>query len=1466
MRKLASVATAVIIAGLLAPLGPLSSASAAPASPVLTSPTSGASSLDNPVLGWNAVPGAARYDVQVSPVSDFSGTLSFSASTANTKATPPNDLPVGDYYWRVRALDSSSQASGFSTSTFTKAARNAPVLVAPDDNTNLVYPKDALYFQWNAMPGAKGYEIQIDDDSLFVGAPAPVATTNLSYAPTSPPVFGTTYWWRVRSKSNSNVYSQWSTPRSYQMSWSPTPVTLTSPPSTNSPTIEHVELDWEPMAGAAYYEVQVSPDANFNNPVVMGKNNVGQADPTRGRKVVGTRFSDNDTDTSEDLNLPAGAYYWRVRAMSTSEVAEPGPWSETRTFTRGWPATSTAEAALPNGALTAPKPSPQVTLLSPADGDYAQTEPRLSWTPQRGASHYEVQFSSDAAFSPSRVASCFTNHASLTPFWRMVPNTSTTCQPVNQVNERIVRPGVVVYWRVRAQDGPEQPATNGVFTEVRSFLYEDPNIDQVSPAGGATVTLPVLSWTPARNMGQYKVTISPVNPPANTSCGTVTAFTYNVKYVPETLDPKCPSWAWTVQGVEDNNNTNYTDGYPTRIGPTRVFTWNRPTGQASTPAPVTTTTIKPYLPPLMQWPSVIGATAYQVWYSKSGANSFSVVTSNTSNGTNATGYAFTGSQSTSLGRLLSTGDYDYFVRAIGASGKIGDSPMGTFHIDTLPGATLTAPANCPPASCTAVENDTPTFRWNPVTGAGLYILYLATDPNFTNITHEFRTVHTEFTPSESLPDSQAGQATYWYVRSCITPSDCGTFDTSVFPQARAFRKQSAAVETVAPLAGYQETTGEVRFAWRDYLYTNQDQGVSQEAAYYRVQISTSANFTQIVDTSPRVDQTEYTADLKTYPDGPLYWQVQAFDNSNNPLTFSTPIAFSKKLAPPTGLTPTNATSAPSAPLLSWDAMSYSAKYEVEIYKNPGDALSPTNRVASITTRSSSAVPTTALPAGSYGWRVRRIDINGNGGSWSAEVNTALASFTVQAPKPLLLSPTQGSTVQSSTLLLSWTSVPGATRYRVEASTNSGFTANIESLTTDLTSWAPGQLSPQWPNAAIYWRVTALDSSGAALATSSVGSFVRDRSTAGEFAAVSPYRVLDTRVQKSPLGSGQTRTVSVVGGLSGVPSTGVSAVVLNATVTGPTKSSYLTLWPAGTTRPTVSTVNFTAGQTVANHATVPVDGSGRISMFNFSGSTHVLLDVVGYYSNGALQRATRYTPATTPTRIADTRGGGGVAPRPLGAGEARLFEVAGLGGVPAGATAVVMNATAVAPTKAGFLTVYPAGSGRPTASNINFTPGANVPNLVTMPLGTGGDVMVFNSGGTTHVILDVVGWYQGGDPGPGARMNSITPARVADTRGAQGPMLSAGVPRLFQMRGQGGIPNDLKVTGVVLNVTVTGPTGSGYATVYPSGTSLPTASNLNYLTGQTVANQVIARVGSDGKIAVYSQRSANVVIDVVGWLG
>src|SRR5665648_485821 len=116
---------------------------------------------------------------------------------------------------------------------------------------------------------------------------------------------------------------------------------------------------------------------------------------------------------------------------------------------------------------------------------------------------------------------------------------------------------------------------------------------------------------------------------------------------------------------------------------------------------------------------------------------------------------------------------------------------------------------------------------------------------------------------------------------------------------------------------------------------------------------------------------------------------------------------------------------------------------------------------------------------------------------------------------------------------------------------------------------------------------------------------------------------------------------------------------------------------------------------------------------------------------------------SPSRLLDTRAGVGAPKAPVVAGRTVALQVAGRGGVPAsGVSAVVLNVTVTAPTRAGYLTVYGDGTTRPLASNLNFIPAQMVPNLVIAPVGTNGKVALYNgSTGTVQLVADVAGYYR-----------------------------------------------------------------------------------------------------------------------------
>jgi hypothetical protein len=375
---------------------------------------------------------------------------------------------------------------------------------------------------------------------------------------------------------------------------------------------------------------------------------------------------------------------------------------------------------------------------------------------------------------------------------------------------------------------------------------------------------------------------------------------------------------------------------------------------------------------------------------------------------------------------------------------------------------------------------------------------------------------------------------------------------------------------------------------------------------------------------------------------------------------------------------------------------------------------------------------------------------------------------------------------------------------------------------------------------------------------------------GTFHPVTPTRIVDTR---SGQGLGAAGAVPgdgtiefQVAGVANVPAGSTAgSVVLNLTAVDPTSEGYLNVYPRGLPKPTAanpSSLNFRAGQNVANAVTVTLSDDGGLTVYNAFGNTHVLVDVVGWYDETG-SGGGRYNPLS-PSRIMDTRSAIGPKASPLGAGEVANLVVTGVGGVPAsGVSAVVVNLTATETTSAGFLTVYPQAGTRPDVSNLNFVAGTTRANLVTVGINTdNGQISIYNAFGNTQVIVDVVGWYSAPGSPTGLLYHGITPTRIADTRPVNAPLVG-GQPASVPIRGVAGIAND--ASGVVMNVTATDPTSAGFLTVYP-GAIAPDASNLNWPgPGNTVPNLVVSSLSGSGEVNFLSPfGEVHVLIDVFGY--
>jgi hypothetical protein len=359
-----------------------------------------------------------------------------------------------------------------------------------------------------------------------------------------------------------------------------------------------------------------------------------------------------------------------------------------------------------------------------------------------------------------------------------------------------------------------------------------------------------------------------------------------------------------------------------------------------------------------------------------------------------------------------------------------------------------------------------------------------------------------------------------------------------------------------------------------------------------------------------------------------------------------------------------------------------------------------------------------------------------------------------------------------------------------------------------------------------------------------------------FEPLTPVRLVDTR---EDLGAsrliGQSSARIQLAGEATLPA-GADAISANFTVTGSAEAGYLTVWNCSDERPVVSTVNFGAGETVPNGANVPLDDKGGICVFSPVG-VDLVVDVSGYYGpNGRVQ----FGPLA-PVRLMDSREGGVGR---LRGHEVRALQVTGVGGVPVGAKAVVLNITSVNPGVEGYVTVYPCDQPQPLAAALNPRPGDIRSNLVISAVSSKGQVCLFTSG-DVDLVVDATGYFSK----TGASFTTTAPFRFADTReaddqlnaGTGGHVVGAGETVVLQIPGERGVSASAKV--VAVNIAVTDARSAGFLTVFPCGVR-PATSTVNFAGSNAVSAGAIVHVSAAGELCLFVSAAAHVVVDVNGW--
>ncbi|SED35727.1 Ig-like domain-containing protein [Nocardioides exalbidus] len=803
-------------------------------------------------------------------------------------------------------------------------------------------------------------------------------------------------------------------------------------------------LSWGRSTGATSYQYQIDNDSSFSSPEV--------SDSTRNNRLVPTR------------NLSRGTQYWRVRAERDGQFS-------------GW--SSSSFAVTPVGIPVGTYPTDGAVLPQPDE------PPLLRWQTSRGAVSYTIEVDGDSDFIGAKTYTSRTTSLAL-------PD---------------ALPAGDYFWRVTASleggyNSQPSPPMSFILGSLPSPKLTYP-VDDINTA----IEDVVFDWEPVPGAITYDLQVA-TDPGFNNF-----AFTgqniYGSRYSPATTLFNDQFW-WRVRAVDlAGQSTAWSTArfsFKRNWLDTPVAVW--PQGDEATPD----SSVDPLdgERKFYEWTPIQHASRYvlQVSTDPNFSPNFtsSCYTAGTTYAPRGTGFDACSPAPGLVHYWRVSGIDDPYPNG-GVPGiwstpqkiKWDDpAPIGTegpFQVVTGMRAALTGTGaasttlGCGSVNCGALSA-TPVFTWNRQPGIAYYKVVIGLDENFTfsplpNV-EQYQTRNHFFAlqsgdERSALAESEAGLPYFWYVIPCKADRTCGPSPVKrnpPLPGAHNFLKASPGV---AGLTSSDPAGSDITFSWQDYIDTNAatptyGETGQQSAKQYRIQVDNEPSFAEPLIDQATVDQATYTSGDRLYPEGRLYWRVQAIDLQDNALTWSD-VAQLVKSSPAISLkSPVGGVAVPGTVPLTWAPQAYARGYEVEVYKNGDTAFSPPNRVISASVANPAFTPGEPLAASStpYVWRVRRIDSRGNQGPWTAGAFVSLGSA------PELLTPGNGANQAFNGSYFEWTDVQGASGYQlsIRAGTNN------QTVNTVGTAFAPSEIQ----TGTYTWQVTALDSSGKVLGVSPARTF------------------------------------------------------------------------------------------------------------------------------------------------------------------------------------------------------------------------------------------------------------------------------------------------------------------------------------------------------------------------------------------
>jgi hypothetical protein len=823
--------------------------------PGLQSPANGATVEAPPPLTWGSVKSADHYEVQVAANAGFTApTVSFGTksmlATSNTAATPTKQWPDGTYYWRVRAVSRSDTAGKWSPARrVAKAWETAPLLQG-GDNLAISWPLTPLVLKWSIVPHAQKYLVTIATDdalsSVVLGtATKPVAVYGNVFAlPTT--LAPGDYSWAVTPVDSDDHHGQRSALGHFHWAW-PTTTTVRLADLDPDPRVTDPQFSWDPVPGAAEYEVEVNASQDF---------------------APGSKWCCTDktigTSLSPKIVLANNAYYARVRAFDAQGNA--GVWNA---LDGGDPFTKQFDDITPS--------IPNLRMVD-TDGNTVDISgaptldsPIVAWDPVPGASRYEVSwgvFKSDGGSPFCHYGDLdadveYTGSTAWTPLATQSPShIGPTAWPSPQMNMGLVDGhSYCVRVLARTDDDAKGQQVVSQFTQVggagnAAFTFGaqpasgTPAPTQASdyklPAtGSATTRTPLFTWTRVANARGYFVVVSRdagFTRIADIGYTRVPAYSprlssQNTAKAP--LSDETTAYYWAVIPVASSGNAPSED--PQVMSP-RTFNKNSTPPALMGPAPGSDVTTQP----TFRWTEAENAREYRIQVSQDptfGSPIDDVIT-------DSTGF-------TSSSTYPADTQMYWRVRANDWNGQgLNWSQTGTF-VRRLVAPTFLAIDN-------PVTELLPTIRWSPVDGAVSYTVHVedtvGADKNV------------EVASPLMTPTKITGTGILHASARANFPTSSGGSVSSGFFSPVAITKTLGPVKNASGLKKGRR----VLITWDP----------DPSAKSYAAEISTTDAFGTTVE-STRTSNPSWAPILRRSPGGRLYWRVAPVDDAGGHGAFAT---------------------------------------------------------------------------------------------------------------------------------------------------------------------------------------------------------------------------------------------------------------------------------------------------------------------------------------------------------------------------------------------------------------------------------------------------------------------------------------------------------------------------------------------------------------------------------------------------